>query len=164
MLQRRPPIDDSRWLYLTLAAWVGLQAASLAYGRAVGIIASRYLDIYTVLAVLNLASLLMLTRGQVGPAGSGLASLLAAAGWVIVVVVSYGAAAISRVPSEVAYRAEMSAMRPQTCAISSIRATSATWRTSRFSTYLIQPLQGLPSFPAIPPSDRYCRLRSCYKM
>jgi hypothetical protein len=59
---RPPSIDDRRWCLLGLGAWVTLQIAALAYGRAGGVWASRYFDIFTVGLMVNGACALMLWR------------------------------------------------------------------------------------------------------
>jgi hypothetical protein len=62
VLWRRPGIDDRRWCLLGLGAWVALQIAALAYGRAGGVWASRYFDIFTVGLLVNGACALALWR------------------------------------------------------------------------------------------------------
>ena len=57
-----PPIDDRRWCLLGLGAWVALQIAALAYGRAGSVWASRYFDIFTVGLLVNGACALVLWR------------------------------------------------------------------------------------------------------
>lgn len=46
-------ITDPHWVVLGLAGWLVLQLASLAYGRAVGITSSRYMDIVLIALPLN---------------------------------------------------------------------------------------------------------------
>lgn len=58
--RRRYPVGHPAWRVLALMAWVGLQCASLAYGRAVGPTGSRYVDVLALTVVLNFAALLML--------------------------------------------------------------------------------------------------------
>jgi hypothetical protein len=59
---RRPIANaDARWLYVVVAGWMALQVISLAYGRFNDGRASRYLDIVSVLVVLNFSCLLFLT-------------------------------------------------------------------------------------------------------
>jgi hypothetical protein len=56
----RPPFTDRRWLLVALTGWAFLQAAAVAYGRAEGPTASRYLDVFAVALPLNYACLLYL--------------------------------------------------------------------------------------------------------
>lgn len=56
----RPPLADRRWLLVTLTGWAVLQAASIAYGRAVGATSPRYLDVFAVALTVNYACLLYL--------------------------------------------------------------------------------------------------------
>lgn len=58
--RRRYPVGHPAWRVLALMAWVGLQCASLAYGRAVAPVGSRYVDVLALTVVLNFAALLML--------------------------------------------------------------------------------------------------------
>lgn len=50
----------TQWLLLALAGWLALQMGSIAYGRAVGTLASRYSDIFLILLPLDFAALLWL--------------------------------------------------------------------------------------------------------
>lgn len=56
----RPPLADRRWLLVALTGWAVLQAASIAYGRAVGATSPRYLDVFAVALTVNYACLLYL--------------------------------------------------------------------------------------------------------
>jgi hypothetical protein len=60
LFRQRRPTTDPAWRILGLAAWVGLQGVSLAYGRAVSELAPRYLDTMALLTVLNFVALLAL--------------------------------------------------------------------------------------------------------
>lgn len=56
----RLPLTDRRWLLVALTGWAVLQAASIAYGRAVGATSPRYLDVFAVALTVNFACLLHL--------------------------------------------------------------------------------------------------------
>ena len=58
--------DRSVWIYLLIGLWTALQAASLAYGRAVSVLDSRYLDLLIINAILNVACLLRLMQANAG--------------------------------------------------------------------------------------------------
>ncbi|GGC27044.1 hypothetical protein GCM10011504_01530 [Siccirubricoccus deserti] len=58
--RERPMPADIRWLILLLILWAGLQAAAMAWARATGAPAPRYLDILALGLLANLAALLRL--------------------------------------------------------------------------------------------------------
>jgi hypothetical protein len=60
VIRHHPPLADRRWLSVALVGWVALQAAAVAYGRAVNGTTSRYLDVLAVGLLLNGACLLYL--------------------------------------------------------------------------------------------------------
>ena len=55
-----PPLSDRRWIFVVLTAWIVLQAAALAYGRAAAPVVARNLDVIIVGLPLNAACLLYL--------------------------------------------------------------------------------------------------------
>jgi hypothetical protein len=60
LLWKRPPANDKRWFLLALVVWSIGQSMSIAYGRAVDSLASRYLDLFAVLILLNLACFVLI--------------------------------------------------------------------------------------------------------
>jgi hypothetical protein len=62
LLWKRPPAGDVRWFLAALALWVLTQAASIAYGRAVGSTASRYTDLFANAILVNFICLVVLGR------------------------------------------------------------------------------------------------------
>lgn len=62
VLRSRPQADDRIWFCLAMAAWVGLQFASVAYGRATMPRAPRYLDIHSMGLLVNFAALAYLLQ------------------------------------------------------------------------------------------------------
>lgn len=106
LMIERPAIDDRRWLYLGAGAWVGLQVVSLAYGRATGVWAPRYFDIFTLGLVVNAVCLLHLQL-TARPARMRLA-MLATAIWFGVVLSGAGQKALNRVTAELAVKRAMS--------------------------------------------------------
>jgi len=64
MLRRAPPANDPRWFLLTLVAWTFLQGSAIAYGRALGGVASRYMDLFAVDLLINFACLLAVVRDK----------------------------------------------------------------------------------------------------
>lgn len=62
MLRKRPAANDPQWFLLALIFWMIGQAASIAYGRAVGHLASRYLDLFAIGILANFACLILIRR------------------------------------------------------------------------------------------------------
>ena len=58
IVRLRPHLTDRRWLVPALTGWAALQVLAVAYARATGPLAPRYLDMYTILLLLNAASVL----------------------------------------------------------------------------------------------------------
>jgi hypothetical protein len=79
----RPAATDGRWYYVVLLAWLILQLASLAYGRAARPLESRYIDFLAAGVVLNFAIIVYLC-GHV-PAQGTLFSYALAACWIVTV-------------------------------------------------------------------------------
>ncbi len=95
------------WFCLALGGWVLAQHASLAYGRAVGIDSSRYLDLKTTGLIVNFAALLALLEieWRRDLAYKTIATLLAAL-WLGSVSVSTGMTAVTRLPAEITSKGE----------------------------------------------------------
>lgn len=89
MLRQRPDISDPRWLYVAIAAWLGLQLAAVSLARAGDTIQSRYTDIFLIGTILNFAALLLLMRDRVEVGRRALLSCGAAL-WIFAVM--FGAA------------------------------------------------------------------------
>jgi len=60
MLRRSPSLGARGWFVVGLGIWLAAQMASIAYGRAVGILASRYFDIVLIGLPLNYVALRLL--------------------------------------------------------------------------------------------------------
>jgi hypothetical protein len=60
VMRLRPPITDHRWLLLALTGWIMLNAASVAYGRAAVSITTRYLDLFEIGLLVDVACFLYL--------------------------------------------------------------------------------------------------------
>jgi hypothetical protein len=58
ILKSRPPATDRRWILVTMIIWTFGTAVGVAYGRAAGPTASRYLDIFVISILVNFACLL----------------------------------------------------------------------------------------------------------
>jgi hypothetical protein len=104
---RRPTSNDPIWISLGVGLWVATQLASLAYGRAVAVTASRYLDIVLVGLVANFAAVSRLVSNRMTGTISDLAGTLIAWIWVAVIVYSALDIAVTRLPSEVAHKREI---------------------------------------------------------
>lgn len=60
---RKPPVSkDPSWFLFSLSLWVFSQIIILCYGRAHGVLDSRYFDIYAIGFAVNFASLLVLRK------------------------------------------------------------------------------------------------------
>jgi hypothetical protein len=101
VLWRRPAVDDRRWCLLGLGAWVALQIAALAYGRAGGVWASRYFDIFTVGLLVNGACALLLWRTHWRRAWGVVAAL-----WFALALTGLAQKARDVLPAELARRQE----------------------------------------------------------
>ena len=88
LIRQRPPPGDRRWLVVGLAGWGALQAAAIAYGRAAGPTAPRYLDIFTIALVLDLACLLYLLRIRPDTPARRMFALGALTAWLLLVLPS----------------------------------------------------------------------------
>lgn len=64
LLLERRPLGDPAWALVATGGWILVQFVSLAYGRAVGITASRYLDFAIVGVIVNLVALVLLVRDE----------------------------------------------------------------------------------------------------
>lgn len=102
LLWRRPSTDDRKWFLLALVVWMFGQSVSLAYGRAVGTLASRYLDTFAFGVLVNFACMISLAQEHVGKRRSW--TLVSAAGWLIAVVIFLGLYSDKNVPTELAAR------------------------------------------------------------
>jgi hypothetical protein len=60
VLREKPPVTDPRWFNLLVLGWLLTQFIVLAYGRAAGPLAPRYVDTYELATVLNVVSFLHL--------------------------------------------------------------------------------------------------------
>ena len=63
-LQKRPHAQDRSWFVFSLGLWVFGQIFAIAYGRANGILSSRYLDLFAVGILLNAYCLMVLIRQE----------------------------------------------------------------------------------------------------
>ncbi|WP_221364349.1 hypothetical protein [Sphingomonas jinjuensis] len=72
---------DAAWRLIAIAAWLALQCASLAYGRAAAAVMSRYLDLLALGVIVNAAALVRLSAD----AAAGRAQVAATAGWTAIV-------------------------------------------------------------------------------
>ncbi|HUR27176.1 MAG TPA: hypothetical protein VM509_03255, partial [Planctomycetota bacterium] len=102
MLRNRPVADDRRWFLLALVVWVFAQSVTMAYGRAVGSLASRYLDMFAFGVLVNFACLISVTPSRFGRWRSG--RMAACGAWVVAVVISLGLDADGHLPAQLAER------------------------------------------------------------
>jgi hypothetical protein len=65
MLWKKPLANDRRWFLFGLILWGFAQAGGIAYGRAVGCLSSRYLDMFAVTVLVNFACLIFIEQNQI---------------------------------------------------------------------------------------------------
>ncbi len=102
MLWKRPPADDRKWFLLALAVWSFGQDVSIAYGRAVGNLASRYLDLFTVGILINFACLISIAQEHISKQKGW--TTLCVSFWTLTVLISLGLYAGKHVPADLAAR------------------------------------------------------------
>ncbi len=91
------------WLCLGLGAWVLAQHVSLAYGRATGVNASRYLDLKTLGLIVNFAALLaVLCKVETRTRRQAIALVVLPGLWLALVGIDFGKSAFRQIPSEIA--------------------------------------------------------------
>lgn len=66
-IKEPPPVGDRSWFVFSLGLWVFGQILAIAYGRAHGVLASRYLDLFAVGILLNAYCLMVLFRQEYCP-------------------------------------------------------------------------------------------------
>jgi len=62
LLTKRPAASDKRWFVLAMVVWCVGQSISIARGRAVGSLSSRYLDLFAIGILINFVCLISLIR------------------------------------------------------------------------------------------------------
>jgi hypothetical protein len=98
MLWKRPPANDRKWFLLALVVWSLGQAVSIAYGRAVGNLASRYLDLFAISILVNFACLISIAQEHIGKRQGW--TITAVSVWTVTVLISLGLNAGIRIPAE----------------------------------------------------------------
>ena len=64
VLREPPPVHDRSWFVFSLGLWVFGQIFAISYGRAQGILSSRYLDLFAIGILLNAYCLMVLFQQQ----------------------------------------------------------------------------------------------------
>ena len=100
MLWKRPPANDSKWFLLALVVWSLGQAVSIAYGRAVGNLSSRYLDLFAISILVNFVCLILIAQDHIGK--KYVWTIIGVSVWTITVLFSLGLYAGKRMPAELA--------------------------------------------------------------
>ncbi len=98
MLWKRPPANDRKWFLLALVVWSLGQAVSIAYGRAVGNLSSRYLDLFAISILVNFACLISIAQEHIGKRQGW--TITAVSVWTVTVLISLGLYAGIRIPAE----------------------------------------------------------------
>lgn len=98
MLWKRPPANDRKWFLLALVVWALGQTASIAYGRAVGNLSSRYLDLFAISILVNFACLISIAQDHIGKRSRW--TIAGMSIWVAIVLISLGLYAGKHIPSD----------------------------------------------------------------
>ena len=88
LIAKRAPVDDARWVIVLLAIWLALQYGCLAIGRSTSVMAARYLDIYVIAALVNLASLFHLLEIGRSSRFTKVSLLAASTLWIVAVTLA----------------------------------------------------------------------------
>ena len=96
MLWKRPPSNDRKWFLLALVVWALGQAVSIAYGRAVDNLPSRYLDLFAIGILVNFACLISIAQDHIGKRYGW--TITGVCVWAITVLISLGLYAGEHIP------------------------------------------------------------------
>ena len=105
MLRERPPASDRRWFIFALCVWCVSQAIGMAYGRANGILASRYKDLYVIPVFMNFVCLLSLSK--IDLTKYRYYGGFAIGGWLVIVLISLGSFSVKTLPDELKWKREI---------------------------------------------------------
>ncbi|MGA9032916.1 MAG: hypothetical protein WB402_10400 [Sulfuricaulis sp.] len=100
ILWKRPAANDRKWFLLALVVWSFGQAMSIAYGRAVGNLASRYLDLFAIGILVNFACLISIAQEYICKWRRR--TVIAVIVWTVTGLISLGLNAVSHIPGELA--------------------------------------------------------------
>ena len=100
MLWKRPPADDRRWFLLALVVWTLGQAVSIAYGRAVGPLASRYMDLFAIGILVNFACLISIAQDHMPKRSNW--KIAGVSVWIAAVLLFLGVYTSMHIPTELA--------------------------------------------------------------
>lgn len=102
MIWKRPHARDLRWFLVALTIWAFGQALSIAYGRVLTSISSRYLDLFAVTVLINFACLIVLEKSAL--VGQRSRMRLATYAWVGIVLLTLGNYGGKHIPEELAIK------------------------------------------------------------
>ncbi len=100
MFWKRPPANDRKWFLLALVAWMLGQTLSIAYGRAVYNLSSRYLDLYAIGILVNFTCLISLAQNHTGNRHGW--TIMGVSVWTITVLISLALYAGEHLPADLA--------------------------------------------------------------
>jgi hypothetical protein len=98
LLRARTPTADRRWFVVALAGWAALQLLTLAAGRGMAILESRYFDLFLITPLAGAAALLV-NRADADGAWRAVTTAFAAV-WLLALVIGGGHKALSTLPDE----------------------------------------------------------------
>ncbi|HEY8270967.1 MAG TPA: hypothetical protein VIG33_08760 [Pseudobdellovibrionaceae bacterium] len=98
MMKTRPSAKDRRWFLLALIVWMLGTAVSIAYGRAGGSTASRYLDLFAIFILINFACLIFLSYERIKKRHFW--TMMGTALWTLAISIALFLPAMEKIPSE----------------------------------------------------------------
>ena len=106
MIWKKPLANDRRWFLLGLIFWGVSQAGSIAYGRAVCCLTSRYLDLFAVTVLLNFACLIFIGQNQIRKRRTWV--IIGMLTWIITVLISLGWSVGKTLPADLTVKRDTS--------------------------------------------------------
>jgi hypothetical protein len=66
MFKQKPDVHDKKWFFTALLIWILGTASSIAYGRALNPISSRYLDLFSISVLISFSCFLLILKESSG--------------------------------------------------------------------------------------------------
>jgi hypothetical protein len=111
-LKSRPTSDDKRWFLFGLIAWMTVTSFALAFARATGSTAPRYLDLFAMFVLVNFACVIALVQGSSHFGTKRFRKpVIAGIAWILAVLVSLSLRGIDPVKKAITDKKETSAIQ-----------------------------------------------------
>lgn len=104
ILWKRPPAEERQWFLLALVLWVLGQSVGIAYGRAMGSLSSRYLDLIAIGLVINFSCLILIIQNITDK--WRILFIAVASLWIIIVLISLAEFSYKDLPSQLSFKHE----------------------------------------------------------